>query len=342
MSQLIGSLSIIEEDTNDDVSLVWVFPFVNEKTKNILMQLSNEKSSFSYTCFDSDWIYISNESIAAGSSVLPKVRKFTLAVCSKTFNPEKYQHIIKMIALIYRTTGEPTKVLQAVLKLNTTGKLSSSSKEIKDFSISTYDNKHALLSGSSLKKVVACFAEKSILLWLAVILKKRIFILADRWNDVFFVVRTLPQFAWLRQDWSIIRPQIRLDSQEQLNELKQSGVYVAGTIDDAVSSTNDLYDVLIDMKSRSIVVADGARTSMAPPSNLSDFASDMAIKSKDPDVSETDLIKLVAVKTKEFLSGLKKISGGNKITMEAIQSKGISGRFAVFLFNLALAEGLAG
>ena len=71
-----------------------------------------------------------------------------------------------------------------------------------------------------------------------------------------------------------------------------------------------------------------------------DFATDMARKSKDSDCSETDLIKSIAMKTKELLSGLKKISGGNKVTTEAIQSKGIKGRF-VFLLNFALAEGLA-
>ena len=246
-----------------------------------------------------------------------------------------------MISGTYRTTGEPTKVLQAVLKLNTTGKFKSTLSDVKDFSISSYDDKHARLSGSSLKKVISCFGERAILIWLAVILKKRIFVLADRWADVLFVVRTLPQFAWLRQDWSVIRPQVRLRSQEQLNELKQSGVYIAGTVDTDISGTNDLFDILVDMKSQKIVVAEGAKSSMSPPSNLSDFATDMARKSKDSDCSETDLIKSIAMKTKELLSGLKKISGGNKVTTEAIQSKGIKGRFAVFLLNFALAEGLA-
>jgi len=280
-------------------------------------------------------------STGSASSVLPKVRKFTVAICCKIFNPEKYKHVLEMISRTYRTTGEPTKVLQSVLKLNTTGKLKSNDTDVKDFSISAYEDKHARLSGSSLKKVVSCFGEKSILIWLAVLLKKRIFVLADRWADVFFVVRTLPQFAWLRQDWSVIRPQVRLGSQEQLNELKQSGVYIAGTTDTEVSGTNDLFDILVDMKSQKVIVAESAKRSMAPPSNLSDFASDMARKAKDPDCSETDLIKTAAMKTKELLSGLKKIGGGNKITMEAIQNKGLSGRFAVFLNNLALAEGLA-
>eukprot|EP00938_MAST-03A_sp_MAST-3A-sp1_P007287 g7287.t1 len=341
MNSLIASIAIVEEDTNDDVSLVWVFPGINSETRKILLQLSKDSDTFSYTCFNSEWIYMYNESVGSTSSVLPKVRKFTVAICSKIFNPEKYRHVLEMISGTYRTTGEPTKVLQAVLKLNTTGKFKSTLSDVKDFSISSYDDKHARLSGSSLKKVISCFGERAILIWLAVILKKRIFVLADRWADVLFVVRTLPQFAWLRQDWSVIRPQVRLRSQEQLNELKQSGVYIAGTVDTDISGTNDLFDILVDMKSQKIVVAEGAKSSMSPPSNLSDFATDMARKSKDSDCSETDLIKSIVMKTKELLSGLKKISGGNKVTTEAIQSKGIKGRFAVFLLNFALAEGLA-
>ena len=101
-----------------------------------------------------------NESVGSTSSVLPKVRKFTVAICSKIFNPEKYKHVLEMISGTYRTTGEPTKVLQAVLKLNTTGKLKSTLSDVKDFSISSYDDKHARLSGSSLKKVISCFGER--------------------------------------------------------------------------------------------------------------------------------------------------------------------------------------
>ena len=83
-----------------------------------------------------------NESVGSTSSVLPKVRKFTVAICSKIFNPENID-VLEMISGTYRTTGEPTKVLQAVLKLNTTGKLKSTLSDVKDFSISSYDDKHA-------------------------------------------------------------------------------------------------------------------------------------------------------------------------------------------------------
>ena len=35
MNSLIASIAIVEEDTNDDVSLVWVFPGINAETRKV-------------------------------------------------------------------------------------------------------------------------------------------------------------------------------------------------------------------------------------------------------------------------------------------------------------------
>ena len=35
MNSLIASIAIVEEDTNDDVSLVWVFPGINSETRKV-------------------------------------------------------------------------------------------------------------------------------------------------------------------------------------------------------------------------------------------------------------------------------------------------------------------
>lgn len=301
---------------------------------------------FSFSAYKSMWQY--TYTVSSGpNTYLPRVNKFSICVRSQTFNPEKFEHLFRILSRIYSSTGEPTKILQAVLSVNASNKLavdaSTEPSGLKPWNADEYDDKRAMLANSSLKKLISCFGEKSILLWIAVLLKKRIFVVGDKWSDVLFVVRTLPQFAWIRQDVSILRPMIVMKSKEQQEELLKSGVYIAGTVDANIRGRSDLYDIIVDMKARTIVVQEGSKSSFDPPRGLADFAKETARKAGEESVSETDMIKWVAVKTKGYVDGLKKLaarSGDGKVTLEALRSQKLPQRMVTFLHNLALAERL--
>jgi len=55
-------------------------------------------------------------------------------------------------------------------------------------------------------QVVSAFGIHSVLIWTAVLLKKRIVIVGETVEQVVPVVRVLPQMVWARQNWSILRP----------------------------------------------------------------------------------------------------------------------------------------
>lgn len=48
-----------------------------------------------------------------------------------------------------------------------------------------------------------------------------------------------------RMDWSILRPHVTIDN-EELDDLRVAGVYVAGATDERIRQQEHLYDVLID------------------------------------------------------------------------------------------------
>lgn len=48
-----------------------------------------------------------------------------------------------------------------------------------------------------------------------------------------------------RMDWSLLRPHVTL-SNEELDDLRSAGVYVAGTLDEKIRQQEHLYDLLID------------------------------------------------------------------------------------------------
>lgn len=344
MHKHVETLGLVELDTNDDASLVWMFPAMTPALQKVFVERcaldTAAPPAFSFSRFESSWQYI--YTTADGPSrVLPRVKKFSLCSCSQVFNPEKQLQLLKLLARIYSDTGEPTKVLEGMLHANTTARFELTKAKGDTWVAAEYQDKHAKLANCSLKQVVATFGMSSIQIWLAVLLKKRVVVYAERWSEVFPIVRALPQFAWVRGDWSILRPMVMLSSELQRKELEASGVYIAGVIDPSIHGRADLYDVLIDASKQRVVISDDAKTALAPAAVHASLAQKMVELADHPKASNNDLIKAIVMKTNEYLGGLQKLGGGQKLTMQMLQAKNFPQRLKNFLFNLALAEGKA-
>ena len=116
----------------------------------------------------------------------------------------------------------------------------------KKFSCADYDERMALLVGN-IGALVRSFGVEFVLMWTAVLLKKRVIVLGTELGELQLTVRTLPALAWHRQNWGLMHPLVNLEESEVAG-LKESGVYVAGCLDPAVKGREDLYDVLVDCK----------------------------------------------------------------------------------------------
>ena len=60
------------------------------------------------------------------SDVCPDIKAASLVVVTKTFNPEKFNALLQILFQQYSQTGDPTKVLEGVLSVTTTGNFSNS------------------------------------------------------------------------------------------------------------------------------------------------------------------------------------------------------------------------
>jgi len=86
---------------------------------------------------------------------------------------------------------------------------------------------------------------ESILIFQAMILKKRVIVYCSKLDQLLETVRALPLFAWHRKNWSILRPLVT-PAEAELEELASAGIYVAGFTDRVIESREDLYDLFID------------------------------------------------------------------------------------------------
>nr|CAD7416514.1 unnamed protein product [Timema poppensis] len=153
-------------------------------------------------------------------------------------------------------------------------------------------------------ELVQTFGLESILIYTALLLKKRIIVYHHSLGSLLAWVRTFPSMMSHRRGYDYLFPWVDL-AQDELMELKSSPWYIAGSRDSGIGSRTDLYDVLVNVPAREITVAPHAKESMVMTKYHRDIAVFMVQLAGSEEVTELHLIREIADKTKELLDQLR-------------------------------------
>ena len=179
-----------------------------------------------------------------------------------------------------------------------------------------YPDSNVLSNVSILKELYELFNSELVILWNAVLLKKRIFVLCDQIPKLYLTIRSLPQLCFHRKDLSILRPLIRNDA-ESLEDLKTAGGFIAGSSDISLLNKNDLYDVLVNLNDHRIVVSTNSVEEMKMNSVHKELAALLKACSEAGGNSQ-EFVKTISSKTNETISQLKALSNGNELTEDIL------------------------
>ena len=343
----IATISILELDTNDDAMMVWMYPAVDAELQEVLLSRSELREGvseaqslpFRFGKHKDVWHYaLAPRGAELPNAVLPKTAAVTICLTSSRFNPEKYEKLLEVLAYEYVATGDPLRVMKSVLLVATTERCATSDKEL-SWRGGAWNDQDALLANCSLSEIVALFGQESILLWHAMLLKKRIVVLGSNAAHVQRLVRALPLLVWHRRDWSILRPHVQLEP-VQLADLAKAGVFVAGFTDDAVAGREALRDVLVDVDSRRVNISSAAAGDFKMTAHHKSLAKKL-MAGAERGASNEDMVKVALAKTKEIIGGLKNLAAGSPLTPEVLAAKKLSAADSRFFFNVACVEGFA-
>jgi hypothetical protein len=121
--------------------------------------------------------------------------------------------------------------------------LGSFTNSVGTVELSACKQQDSSVSVSCLKQLFEMLGVEFIVLWNAMLLKKRVLVIADEstdsqsnsvaqqanLNSLMETILSLPQLVWHRKDYSILRPLVRADpSNEHVEDLTTAGVF-AGT-----------------------------------------------------------------------------------------------------------------
>lgn len=343
-SELMLSIGLIEKDVNADTLWVWCYPSISADLREVLMRkcclaLENQLlHTFLFGQYFRTWYYISSVEVQEPTA-LKKVTHLSVAITAKDFNPEKYAAFGRVLCRMYMKHGSPVKMMEGYIAVLTKGICQSD--ENGSFLIKDYDVRKAYLAGS-LKDVVFQFGMETIILYTALMLKKRVVVYHPRIEALLEFTRALPALVWHRKDWSILHPFVHLDNNE-LDNLKLCTGYVAGFVDPEIRDRSDLFDVYVNLPESEITVSQNAKESMAMGKFHKEIGHFIVQTAEDAERTDVQVIKDISVKTKEILSNLMSLAGeaeNSKLTLETLKQRHYPPATENFLFHLAAAEQL--
>jgi len=339
----LQTVGVIEKDTNNDL-IAWTFPSIEKELETIVKGRSGllEKDGGGFVCpfrfsrFGQSWHYVLLTPVDQSKN--PKVTAAAIFVVSQSYYPAKYEALLKVFAAAYLAEGSPLPIMQGYLSVFTTGKVSSPAG---NFAESDFDVRRAFIA--PVKHLFTTFGLEAVVIWVAVLCKKRIIVYGDKLTELIAAVRAFPALgAWHRQSWDHVRPFTGLGEAE-LKDLAATGVYIAGTTDPEAFNRKDLFDLFVNLPDKRFFIPEHAKESFI----LTKFHKTTAegfLKLCEDEKEEQKVIKGIYAKTQELLDNLESLKtpheDGSYITLEDLQKKKLPANADKFLFNVALAEGL--
>uniref|UniRef100_A0A8C7D0T1 DENN domain containing 10 n=2 Tax=Oncorhynchus TaxID=8016 RepID=A0A8C7D0T1_ONCKI len=346
-TQLMLSVGLIEKDVNADTLWVWCYPSVSAELREVLLskcclrQDSRGLHTFVFGQFRRTWYYISTVEVQEPTALkkVQFVTHFSIVVTTKDFNPEKYAAFSRVLCRMYIKHGSPVKMMEGYIAVLTKGVCQSD--ENGSFLIKDYDVRKAYLAGS-VKDVVSQFGMETIILYTALMLKKRIVVHHPQVEALLEFTRALPALTWHRKDWSILHPYVHLTDSE-LENLRTCTGYVAGFVDPEVSNRSDLFDVYVNLPDSEITISQSAKEAMSMGKLHKDIGLVIVQSAENADRTDGQIIKDISIKTREILANLASLAEeceNSKITLETLKQRHFPPATENFLFHLAAAEQL--
>lgn len=144
------------------------------------------------------------------------MKQLALVLFARDFNPQKYEALCRVLSKTYCRTGSPTDLLQLYLSVFTKG--SCAGQDNGTFASDEYTGRRAG-NNTNVRGLIKAFELKTILIYTAILLKKRIIVYHHSLEQLLRWIQTFPAFMKHRNVTENLFPWVDLVKDEVL-ELK--------------------------------------------------------------------------------------------------------------------------
>lgn len=371
MLAALKGIYLLEVDKSK-TTFTWGFPTVEKDIQHLITQRTGFDGLYTAPLdqpichrYKQQWIYSLNFEAQFEQQPEPNGKDYlrsttySLIILVENYNPPAYIALIKALVSIYMDTKTTTAVLTAYLQANSHAKLSHALTKTTGtitWDMASHDQRMALIQ--PIHTILDRFGLESIVIWIAVLLKKRIFITSNDPIELSSFTRAVVAFgAWHRKDQQIpsLRPfVVNLKNPNEVSDIKSTPGCIAGVLtpNNNIEHFEELWDLHIDLTQNAISINNNSKQFFALGKfhkSIAEYFLTALTQAREaagsgPDaelvISQT-VIKASMTKEKEIVELLSKLKNEstNLITAESIKGN-VPANLEGFIYNVAVAEGL--
>jgi len=362
---------VLECDSHNNKVVAWQYPECNPELGDVMLARwyphATEKDLVRVSRFRRNWLYTSTLNIFTPvelaqkgdvetapdaspeiASRFPKVSAVAICVVSDSFSPKCFQALSDTLLSLYVADGNPLRALRCYLALFCKGIYKEGDKTV--FAVADYEeeDKQSIFGTFGIKDLVTVLGEEIILVYCALMMKKRVAVYAPNVAEVRDIILALPRLVehrahgWYSQlAWPLVT-----GNTVEIEDVRKAGVFAAGFTDREVLNNNaDLYDILVDMPSQTVTVSPNALEQFSLTKLHKEITIFLVDGATNPEknLTEKQLADGLRERTKNILDKLEQLRTGEGdekfVTMESIHEIGkVSQPLDRFLFAVAQAE----
>jgi len=221
----VCGVHVLECDSHNNKVVAWQYPECERDLGAVMLPRWSphavEKDLVRVSRYHRHWIYTStlnistpvelsqkNESETAPDASpevaarFPKVSAVAVCVVSDTFAPQLFQALSETLLSLYVADGNPLRLLRCYLALFCKGEYKEEEKTVFAVADHINDDKKGIMGTSGIKELVTTLGEEIILVYCAMMMKKRIAVYAPNVSEVRDVILALPRLVEHRaQGW---------------------------------------------------------------------------------------------------------------------------------------------
>lgn len=347
------SLFLGEKDRFGELMGVWSFPSTTSQQQALLIEHAESRSSSQHALSENgdfyvvkiganEWYYCLRRPVRRLEQDIDALECCLSLITTCSYNRVKYEAVLNLLLDLYMNSGNPTKMVDAVMNFQAKG--SFQNVNLKSYTFNPRDG-----SVGSLLETCLDYGMDVVVMYNAVLLKKRVLVVGDDQRQVMTLLETLPLFAMHRvmEYDQCLRPTV-LNNATHLEDLAQAGYWIAGVSESTYANINTTElkpDVTVNVGEKRISVAPHALNAMKLCGHHRVLSTELAHLAEQEGASNAELISLVDEKNMEVLQKIRSVGGadgsGGGVTEAALRSESI-GKESMqnFCVRLAVAEGL--
>ncbi|KAJ8938878.1 hypothetical protein NQ318_016082 [Aromia moschata] len=318
------SFHIIENESKQN-QMIWTYPTISDEIKTFLLSRCFPVGSVTAELF----FYLRKK-----SQFHENERTKALVVTGEDLAPAKYRIICDILTNKYVKTTNPVDLVKLYLNLITSGTVYQENGTEIAFNLKSYKG------DAKVKGLLSDFGLEVILLYNAILLKKRILVYH---YDIQILEQSLLAITNLvleRNPDEYLYPLI-----QSVHEMKDNSFYLAGTTEEYSLNHGACYDLYVNLVSKEIIKSKEAKEFFVMTKIHKDLAHVLVQLSKS-ELSESEVIEEITKKTNDILKQLCSLathmSDNNRATLSVqdLKAKKFNPDLEKFLYNLAVAQNI--